>query len=532
MSVHPALRRLLAATACVAAIGVSAATSFASAVETAAPDRHSVSSPRSPDPSLPDGTEDGTVMPPSRDVAAVKARQEVSRLSSSSTSDPVTGYRTTAGLHLRRLNAPYRPYDDKPVLPLPTATAPSTTTTTTSGTTVQHPVRLAQASFLYANSYRVTGNRAYLDAAVKAADKLLATRVEVGPAWFYPYDFDFAVHGDTTQTLQAPWYSAMAQGYALTAFARLAEYSGDARWVDAARATFESMTLGPAADRPWVSWVDADKNLWLEEYPRPGVTDSEKVLNGHGFALYGLYDYWQLTGDSRALPLISGAVATHKSTVLPAFRVPNEASYYSLHHKVQTITYHLVHGTQFLSMYQMVDQPWYAQSANLYRVDFPSRGTAGTVLLTSRARVAYRLDSSRHIVASRAVAFTRDTSAPGNRRERTADGRVMLRISSGPYTDWWFPEAYGSAWYAGPKEVHTYRPRPLTIQLLAGTYTGYLYDRSGRRASWRTVTFATDRTIRINQTAVVDARGAFQPRPGEPLAGYWVPFPYRLRFLP
>jgi hypothetical protein len=324
----------------------------------------------------------------------------------------------------------------------------------------------------------------------------------------------------------------MAQGYALTAFTRLAEYTGDARWTDAAKATFAALSLPPAAHRPWVSWVDADRNLWLEEYPRPGVTDSERVLNGHGFAVYGLYDYWQLTGDPKALPLLSGGIATQTNLILGAFRVPSYASYYSLHHKVNSITYHSVHIEQFVKMYQLTDRALFAQAANLYRADFPLRTTTGTVLLTPRAKVAYLLDGGRTITATRSVAFARNTSAPGNRRERLADGRVMVRISAGPYAGWWFPEAFGSAWYAGPEDVHQYRPRSLTIQLLAGTYTGYRYDTTGRRIGSRTLTFSADRTLRVTQTAVVDTRNAFSPAAGDPFAGYWVPFPHRLRFLP
>lgn len=487
---------------------------------------------------LPDGTEGGLVLSPRRDVAAIKRMQsraaaDVAAAGAPAATEPVSGYRTTDGLHLRRVSAPYRPYDDKPVQPLPgTAAALPTQVTTTSGATVTHPVRLAQASFLYANSYRVTRNRAYLDAAVKTAEKLVAIRVDVDGAWFYPYDFDFAVHGDTTQTLKAPWYSAMAQGYALTAFVRLAEYTGEPRWTTAARATFEAMTLAPAKDRPWVTWVDGDRNLWLEEYPRPGVTDSERVLNGHGFAVYGLYDYWQLTGDRRAVALISGGVATQTNLVLSEFRVPNYASHYSLHHEVNSITYHLVHGEQFVMMYRLTDQALFAQAATLYRADFPSRGTAGTVLLTPKARTAFLLDANRKVTQTRAVAFARDTSAPGDRRERLPDGRIMLRISAGAYKGWWFTESYGSAWYAGPKEVHEYRPRPLTLRLPAGTYTGYRYDASGRRVGSRTLRLTAARTLTVPRTAVVDTRNAFSTGTGLPFAGYWVPFTPRMQFLP
>ena len=46
---------------------------------------------------------------------------------------------------------------------------------------------------------------------------------------------------------------------------------------------------------PWISGIDGDNYLWLEEYP--DSDQPNKTLNGKIFAIYGLYDFYQLTGN-------------------------------------------------------------------------------------------------------------------------------------------------------------------------------------------------------------------------------------------
>ena len=118
------------------------------------------------------------------------------------------------------------------------------------------------------------------------ANRLIRMRTVRDFAWYYPYTYDFALHGLPTQVQRAPWYSAMSQGMALDLFTRLAQVTGDPVWRDAADHTFESFLLPPKAGVPWVVHTDASHNLWLEEYPRWPWTTSDFTLNGHLFAEY------------------------------------------------------------------------------------------------------------------------------------------------------------------------------------------------------------------------------------------------------
>ena len=306
-----------------------------------------------------------------------------------------------------------------------------------------------------------------------------------------------------TETLKAPWYSAMAQGYALSAFVRLYEHTGEARWKAAADATFHALRHAPQPGQPWVSWVDADSNLWLEEYPRPQVTNSEKVLNGHGFAAYGLYDYWNLTGDPEALRLLNGGSTTMERLILSGFRVPNYASYYSLRHKVRSITYHQVHIDEFVKLYQLTRRPRYATAANVYRTDFPSRYSAvQTVQLTPRATTAYQLDANKNIVRSRGGLLLPGHLGSRQRPPPAVDGSDhaadLLRAAARTGGS---PSDTTQRGCSGPRDVQRHVPRALTVTLLPATYTAYRYDYAGRRSGSKVVTISTATTVSTGSTA-------------------------------
>ena len=143
-------------------------------------------------------------------------------------------------------------------------------------TMYDHPVGQAQLSMAYLDQYRLTRLPAYLRLAKVNAQRLVDRRVESRGGWYYPYDFDFAVHGDTTETLTAPWYSGMAQGLALSAFTRLFQATGDPAWKTAADATYASLDNTPVEGEPFGSWVSSvevliSPNVNLEVATRIGV---------------------------------------------------------------------------------------------------------------------------------------------------------------------------------------------------------------------------------------------------------------------
>jgi hypothetical protein len=385
--------------------------------------------------------------------------------------------------------------------------------------TWQHPVGQAHYSLRNLDAYRLTRQRPYLERAIRNAQRMIDNRVESAGGWFFPYDFDFSVHGDTTMTLRAPWYSGMAQGMALSAFVRLHRETGQAGWRAAADATFASLLIAPAADQPWTSWVDGNGRLWLEEYPRWPTGASEMVLNGHLYAAFGLYDYFRLSGNTQAYQAFCAALAT-VDTYLPRFRRVAWASAYSLAHGLPSATYHQHHVDQLLHLQQMTGLGRYADWATTLRADYPRVQLSGTALFGPRSKTAYQLDRSRRVVRSRQTPFRRTTSAPVDRRERVRDGRVMLRVSAGPYTNWWFPESPGISYRSGPVDVHPYDPSRRAY-FSAGTYTASRYDSKGLLKGRKSVRLPKASSAPTTRSAVVDGRLAFYYGVGA-FAGHWV----------
>ena len=189
-------------------------------------------------------------------------------------------------------------------------------------TRADHPVAYAQYGISALLEYQQTGNKMWLDRAIRQGQQLIAMHTESNGSWWYPYTFPWTYY---SRTLTAPWWSGMAQGEALSLFVRLAEATGDSRWDNAANHTVTSFTVPHSATSPWVS-LAIDKHLYFEEYA--GNQPPLLVLNGHIFAMFGLYDYWRHTGDATAARYLDGAATTVLERMLPAVRVEGGVSYY------------------------------------------------------------------------------------------------------------------------------------------------------------------------------------------------------------
>lgn len=477
-----------------------------------------------PNASIEPEAMDGVASAPA-DPAGVRERKaDQAEQSATAARVAVSGFMQSPST-LNKLPVGRRPYDSPEVTPvggfgLVDAQGVRMFRLSGSSTLWNHPVFQGSYALQNLNSYRLTGTRAYLDIAIKNAQRLVDRHVESDGAWYYPYDFNFSPLGDTSEMLRAPWYSGMAQGRVLSVFVRLFEATGDAQWRTAADATFASMTQAPSGSLPYGSYVDSSRRLWLEEYPRYPASISENVLNGHIVAIWGLLDYWSLTGNAQAATLSKGAIATVVSTGLNNFRRVGGSSLYSLRHRTLANTYHQMHIEQFLQLWQYTHDIFFVNASNLYRGDYPNPPTSGQMRATPRASRIYQVDSALRITRSATVHFARDTHAPVDRRQRLAGGLVALRVSKGPYTNWWFPEAYGVSWLLGAKDTHGYAPE-VRVRIAPGTYTAYRLDSAGVIAGRRTVTFTSASSAPSSTSGVVWARGSYYITRGT-YAGYWL----------
>lgn len=234
-----------------------------------------------------------------------------------------------------------------------------------------NPVQMAQRGMWYGDNYRRTGDPRYLERSEAHARRLIGDAVEVEGALYFPYNFDFRLHGDPRQVMEAPWYSGMAQGQALSLFLRLHEWTGKREYRDAADGAMASLTRLRGDGEPYVARLDCEGYYWIEEYP---MEVSTMTLNGFIFALYGVYEYWRATGDEEAERLTRASLATLKR-YLPEFRDPGSPSYYCLKHRAQYPVYHGYHIDQLMYVHRLSGDPYFGQMSRQFAADYTHEGT-------------------------------------------------------------------------------------------------------------------------------------------------------------
>jgi hypothetical protein len=388
-----------------------------------------------------------------------------------------------------------------------------------------HPVVQATDGLKAIESYRITGTKAYLEQALADANRLVDTRVESRGAWFYPYPFDFRLHGNKAETIRAPWYSAMAQGQVLSLFVRLAEATGDQSWRVAAENTVTSFTLPPVESDPavpFVTWVDQDNHLWLEEYARLPLTTTDRTINGHLFAMYGLWDAARYLSDERASTAFSGGAATIRSLLLTSVRTPGWISRYCLQHVVLSDRYHLTVTGQLATMFRYTGASDWARYSDTFRDDYPAPQVSGTIDLAKGTVTGYRFDGSGKLLASKSVTVTRPSSAPAAARQRIRGRGNHNRLTAGSLAGYWVAERYPTArlrgLYAGT-DYHLTRMATFP----AGTTSGYrVAEPSGATSSPLTVALSRPSSAPFDRSWVIGGRRYVRITAGS-FAGRWVP---------
>lgn len=186
-----------------------------------------------------------------------------------------------------------------------------------------NPIAIAQWGLANCNIFCATNNESRRQKTLKAANWLSAN-LEQNPygLWVWNHHFDW----DYRDTLKAPWYSGLAQGQGISLLLRARAQTHDAKYEQAADRAFVSLTK-PIAEGG-VLWEDEEKNLWIEEYL---VDPPTHILNGFMWALWGVFDFWLVSGDSMARQVFDRGVQTLLQN-LPRF----DTGYWSLYEQSGT----------------------------------------------------------------------------------------------------------------------------------------------------------------------------------------------------
>lgn len=171
-----------------------------------------------------------------------------------------------------------------------------------------NPLAIAQYGLGHYNLYLKTKNKKHLEIAKVQAD-WLAENLENNefniPVWRHKFRWHYK------QYLEPGWYSAHSQGTGISLLGRLYKETGEQKYLKAARKAFISMDI--LKDNGGVKFIDSDGNVWLEEYI---VNPPTHILNGFLWALWGVWDYYLLTGDNNALNLWNACIKTLKENLM------------------------------------------------------------------------------------------------------------------------------------------------------------------------------------------------------------------------
>lgn len=162
----------------------------------------------------------------------------------------------------------------------------------------------------------------------------------------YLNNYDWPVYQMTS-----PWRSAMNQGRAAQAFTKAFEKTRDSVYLDYARRSLN--TLFTEVKNGGVTYKDST-GYWFEEYADDSAPQS-RVLNGMIVTLQGIYDYYRVSGDKKALFLFDQGVNSLKKS-LPEYDNMGH-SYYDISKKPSSPWYHKFHIILLDFLYSETNDP-------------------------------------------------------------------------------------------------------------------------------------------------------------------------------
>jgi heparosan-N-sulfate-glucuronate 5-epimerase len=225
-----------------------------------------------------------------------------------------------------------------------------------------NPIAIAQYGLGNYNLFRLSGNADARDKFLRVADWLVQ-HLEQNPqglaVWNHHFDWEYR------DTLRAPWYSALAQGQAISVLVRAHQLnrkdSADSRYLSAAQQALASF-FKPVREGG-VAFTDEQGDLWFEEYI---VSPPTHILNGFIWAAWGVYDYFLATQDHSAHELFNRAVRT-----LTRNLERYDLGFWSLYEQsgtrlpmVASPFYHQLHIVQLRVMHRLTGEDKFARVAN------------------------------------------------------------------------------------------------------------------------------------------------------------------------
>lgn len=173
------------------------------------------------------------------------------------------------------------------------------------------------------------------------------------------YKFYNPLHQNIKEMMKPDWVSGFAQGLGLLFFSRYYKNTDNE--------ILEKIRNGLLSERI-IDYLDNGECVLFHEYERKC-----DALNGHIYAIYGLYEHWYWTNSELSLELIKKGIE-YIVRNFNKYRNEGNASYYCSMHKMLCDKvggkYHAVHISQLLYLYQFTGCEKLRELANILYSDF------------------------------------------------------------------------------------------------------------------------------------------------------------------
>lgn len=229
-----------------------------------------------------------------------------------------------------------------------------------------HPIVIAQYALgLYELLYNNNFQSDHLtNKFLIQADWFIKNKIEKNESYCWLINYDINKY-----KIEAPWFSAMAQGEVISVLTRAYKITKDRKYLNVAEKTLNLFEIS-VQDGGLVNYF---KDIPIyEEYPSKIKTVG--VLNGFIFSLFGLFDLYMVNNNQRAKYLFDKGINSLKE-LLPYFDMNYWSQYYLFDYPTfypATYTYHCLGFEQLKVLSILTNEQifneyykkWYSQSLN------------------------------------------------------------------------------------------------------------------------------------------------------------------------
>ena len=190
----------------------------------------------------------------------------------------------------------------------------------------------------YAIYYQKKDSQKSLDEFLKHANWLRANFKNKGSYGVWEYEFGYPQYEAVP-----PWISGLSQGLGISVMIEAWKLTGDESFLQIASLALNTFKMSTSEGGVKSTWPDGSD--WFEEYPS---APNSHVLNGFIFALAGIHDYYEVTGDKEAKKMFDTGVASLRKHI-----GEYDIGFTSLYdqdkkNKATAGVYHLIHIHQLL----------------------------------------------------------------------------------------------------------------------------------------------------------------------------------------